>query len=103
MPNSGKPELGGDNVSERTPACQPRNMSVTPLRVDGRTYLIGGYQGGLRGNTYTATFLLDETTRIARPVAYVGSDRCGRMSRRTRTSWPWLPARRTSSSSRGQT
>ncbi len=50
-------------------------MPETPLHVGGRTYLIGGYQGGLRGNTYTATFLLDETTRIARPVSYVGSDR----------------------------
>ena len=50
-------------------------LPETPLRVGARTYLIGGYQGGLRGNTYTATFLLDETTRIARPVAYVGSDR----------------------------
>ena len=50
-------------------------LPETPLRVGGRTYLIGGYQGGLRGNTYTATFLLDETTHIARPVAYVGSDR----------------------------
>ena len=50
-------------------------LPETPVHVGGRTYLIGGYQGGLRGNTYTATFLLDETTRIARPVAYVGSDR----------------------------
>ena len=50
-------------------------LPETPLRVGGRTYLIGGYQGGLRGNTYTATFLLDETTHIARPVSYVGSDR----------------------------
>ncbi len=50
-------------------------LPETPLRVGGRTYLVGGYQGGLRGNTYTATFLLDETTRIARPVSYVGSDR----------------------------
>ena len=50
-------------------------LPETPLHVGGRTYLIGGYQGGLRGNTYTATFLLDEITRIARPVSYVGSDR----------------------------
>jgi len=50
-------------------------LPETPLRVGDRTYLIGGYQGGLRGNTYTATFLLDEKTHIARPVCYVGSDR----------------------------
>ena len=50
-------------------------LPETPVRVGGHTYLVGGYQGGLRGNTYTATFLLDETTRIARPVSYVGSDR----------------------------
>lgn len=46
-----------------------------PVRVGGRTYLINGWQGALRGNTNTAIFLLDEKTRIARPVAYVGSDR----------------------------
>ena len=50
-------------------------LPETPLHVGNRTYLIGGYQGGLRGNTFTATFLLDETTQIARPVCYVGSDR----------------------------
>lgn len=46
-----------------------------PVRVGGRTYLVGNYQGGLRGNTNTAVFLLDEKTHVARPVAYVGSDR----------------------------
>lgn len=46
-----------------------------PVRVNGRTYLVNGWQGALRGNTNTAIFLLDEKTRIARPVAYVGSDR----------------------------
>ena len=46
-----------------------------PVRVDGRTYLVGGYHGGLRTNTNTAVFLFDEKTHIARPVAYVGSDR----------------------------
>ncbi len=50
-------------------------LPETPLHVGGRTYLIGGYQGGLGENTYTATFLLDEKTQIARPVCYVGSDR----------------------------
>ena len=45
------------------------------VHVNGRTYLVGNFQGGLRGNTNTAVFLLDEKTGIARPVAYVGSDR----------------------------
>ena len=45
------------------------------VHLGGRTYLVGNYQGGLRGNTNTAIFLLDDKTRIARPVAYVGSDR----------------------------
>lgn len=45
------------------------------VHVNGRTYLVGNYQGGLRGNTNSAIFLLDDKTHIARPVAYVGSDR----------------------------
>lgn len=45
------------------------------VHVGGRTYLVGMYQGSLRSNTNTAVFLLDEKTHIARPVAYVGSDR----------------------------
>ena len=45
------------------------------VHANGRTYLVGNYQGGLRGNTNSAVFLLDEKTHIARPVAYVGSDR----------------------------
>ena len=60
----GFPDLPGENWwSERA------------VRVGGRTYLVGMYQGGLRGNTNTAVFLFDEKTHIARPVAYVGSDR----------------------------
>ncbi len=51
-----------------------------PIRAGGRTYLVGGYQGGLRGNTYSAIYLLDEKTQIGRPVAYLGSDRW----------WPYL-------------
>ncbi len=54
-----------------------------PLRVAGRTYLVGGYQGGLRGNTYSAIYLLDEKTQIAHPVGYLGSDRW----------WPYLYTR----------
>lgn len=54
-----------------------------PQRAGGRTYLVGGYQGGLRGNTYSAIYLLDEKTHIARPVAYLGSDRW----------WPYLYTR----------
>ena len=54
-----------------------------PLRVGDRTYLVGGYQGGLRGNTFSAIYLLDEPTHIARPVAYLGSDRW----------WPYLYTR----------
>lgn len=46
-----------------------------PVHLGGRTYLVGNYQGGLRGNTNSAVFLIDDKTRIARPVAFVGSDR----------------------------
>jgi hypothetical protein len=45
------------------------------VHVNGRIYLVGNYHGGLRGNNNTAVFLLDAQTHIARPVAYVGSDR----------------------------
>ncbi len=54
------------------------------VRAGGRTYLVGGYQGGLRGNSYSALYLLDEKGHIGRPVAYLGSDRW----------WPYLYTRR---------
>lgn len=54
-----------------------------PLRVGDRTYLVGGYQGGLRGNTFSAIYLLDEKTHVGRPVAFLGSD-CW---------WPYLYTR----------
>ncbi len=54
-----------------------------PLHVGDRTYLVGGYQGGLRGNTFSAIYLLDEKTQIGRPVGYLGSDRW----------WPYLYTR----------
>lgn len=61
---------------QATPPMPGENwLPERPVRVGGRTYLIGGYQGGLRGNTNSAIYLLDEKTQIARPVAFLGSDR----------------------------
>ncbi len=46
-----------------------------PVRYQGRTYLTGFWQGSLRGNESSAIYLYDESSKTARPVAYVGGDR----------------------------
>lgn len=46
-----------------------------PMHVGGRLYLLGGYQGGLRGNDTHAVYLYDDATHTARPVCHVGSMR----------------------------
>jgi hypothetical protein len=72
--------------------------SERPIHLNGRTYLVGNYQGGLRGNTNTAVFLLDEKTHIARPVAYVGSDRWWSSVAKDPAMKEKMPVRRTSTS-----
>lgn len=46
-----------------------------PMTIKGRTYLVPGYNGGLRYMDNAPVFLLDDRTHVAWPVAFVGTMR----------------------------
>lgn len=53
----------------------PGNLPERALHYKGRTYLVGSWNGPLRGNEPTVTLLYDEKTQTARPVCFVGTER----------------------------
>lgn len=65
-------------VLQGTPAEVARwhlNIPERPMTINGRTYLVSGYNGGLRNEDNLPIFQLDDKTQIAWPVSYVGTVR----------------------------
>jgi hypothetical protein len=48
-------------------------VNERPTHINGRTYFIGSWQGGLRNNDPSTTWMLDEN-HVAWPVARIGGN-----------------------------